>query len=184
MRGDFLYVIGEPGSGKSTLVQAMIGRTEAVPNDDGPFAFTMYGSRPPVIELGRRRKEFPGTDALAMNVQPKVQEWLGSMKASAVLAEGDRLANPKFFDYLIAEGWQLVIARIRIRHETAAARREARGSAQDETWLRSRRTKVDKLGAFYPERALNLWHEDGDTASAIEKLEQRSPVARAFRATR
>ena len=176
----FLYVIGEPGSGKSALVEAMVGDAEATHADVG-FAVTVYAARSGIFvtEIGARREKFPGTDALAMNVQPKVQRW--TQRASGlVFAEGDRLANAKFFDWLLATGWDLVIARIRVKPETAAARRDQRDARQDESWVESRRTKVDRLGATFPERTLNLWHEDGGTEEALAVLRERSPVAAAF----
>jgi len=176
----FLYVIGEPGSGKSTVVERMTAGAEAT-DYEGRFAMSVYATTPEVIEIGRRRENFPGTDALALNVQPKVIDWLRQTTARHVLAEGDRLANAAFFDYLIEQEWNLVIARIRVRPETAAARRAQRETRQDETWVESRRTKIDRLGALYPERTLNLWHEDGDTAQLIAALCERSPVAAAFR---
>jgi P-loop Nucleotide Kinase3 len=175
----FLYVIGEPGSGKSTLTAALTADTVAVPLTE-PFAMLAYNTQPVVVELGRRRQSFPGTDALALNVQPKVLRWLEDTTITHVLAEGDRLANGRFFQWLIEHGWNLRVARLRVSPSTARARREERESRQDDSWVESRRTKVDNLGALFPERTTNLWHEEGDTEAALAELRARSPVAAAF----
>lgn len=173
-----LYVIGEPGSGKSTLVERLTDgyRFEARAE---PFAHRFYPEAG-VHEIGARRESFGGTDALSMSVITTVERWIIDTAPAAVLAEGDRLANQRFFDFLIEHGYQLRIARLRVRWETGARRRRARGSEQDEKWVRGRRTKVDRLGALYPERTVNLPHEDGGTRASLRQLAKRSPVAAAF----
>lgn len=177
---ELLYVIGEPGSGKSTLVEALTDGYQPV-EIDKPFAMRVYATEPRnVAEFGRRRDGFSGTDALSMSVQPNVEAWLRHTPVAYALAEGDRLANPKFFDRVRAEGWKLVIARLYVKPRTAAARRQARGGRQDAAWVRSRQTKVEKLAALYPESTIHVRHEDGDTELALLMLRERSRVAEAF----
>lgn len=176
-----LYVIGEPGSGKSTLVEELTAADEAQEREV-PFAHRWYPGTYPeaVIELGKRRDTFPGTDALSFSVQPKIEVWLAAQPVRLMLAEGDRLANARFFDHLIEAGWNLVVARLRVKPETAATRREQRDARHDASWVASRQTKVNRLGALYPERTINVWHEDGGTEEALRQLRERSPVADAF----
>lgn len=177
----FLYVIGEPGTGKSTLVEQLTAGYEAQERDV-PFAHRWHPGTFPeaVVELGARRDQFGGTDALAMNVQPRVEQYLATTEHNLVLAEGDRLANPKFFDAAIEAGWKLLIARLYVKPRTALARRQARGSRQDASWVKSRATKVERLAATFPERVIHVRHEDGDTELALLLLRERSPVAAAF----
>lgn len=177
----FLYVIGEPGTGKSTLVAELAKGAEAVPVNGDSFNRTMHvGTDPLVVEIGERRERFPGTDALAMNVQPKVEHWIGVTEHEHFLAEGDRLANARFFDYLVAAEIRLLVARLYVGERTQLARLTARGQRQDGSWLRGRRTKVERLAATFPERTIHVRHEDGDTEQALELLRERSPVAGAF----
>lgn len=138
---DALYVIGEPGVGKSTFVKRL---TDGLPHEDGtsPFAFRRYDCG--VWELGARRPDYPGTDALGMSVQPIVEQFLEGMKPAFLLAEGDRLANAKFFDFLLRIGYNLHVVILR-GSEVAAVQRKLRGSNQDPVWLKGRQTKVARL---------------------------------------
>lgn len=158
-----LYLIGQPGSGKSTLAAAL---TEGLPATAvrHPFAHIVWGSTPLVVEFGARRDKFAGTDALSMSVQPKVVEWLNDAPYSLVLAEGDRLANGKFFTAVLTAGWKLTIARLAVSASVGQARRLARCAelgvaAQDPAWLKGRMSKVAKLAVDWQALILDL---DGD----------------------
>lgn len=150
----FLYLIGIPGSGKTTLLRACLAglpcRVERA-----PFAHTIYDRG---VQLGCEREAFGGTDALAMNVQPLVEAWLRQAPYEAIVAEGDRLANDRFFNAVEAAGWPLTVAWLATPEEHAAQRRRARGSAQNESWLRGRITKVNRLAGRW---ATPLWMLDG-----------------------
>lgn len=147
---DAMYVIGEPGVGKSTFVKHL---TAGLPYEDGtsPFAFRRYDCG--VWELGARRPDFPGTDALGMSVQPTVEEFLTGMRPKMLLAEGDRLGNAKFFDFLLRTGYNLHVVAI-VGPEVARIQRSLRGSEQNDSWLKGRQTKVRKLMDSYPHALL------------------------------
>lgn len=99
-----LYLIGPPGSGKSTLMQRLLAPWEAGPAErltsremfghrltDGDGCEGMY--------LGVLREQFPGTDGLSMSVNPQAVLWLESGGAAGldlILGEGTRLGNRKF----------------------------------------------------------------------------------------
>lgn len=136
-----VYVIGEPGSGKSTLAELLF-RGVAAEARTAPFAHVVH---PHSIELGARREAFSGTDALPMNVQPKVVPMILASEAELFFAEGDRLANEKFFLACSASRIHVVPFLLSIPHQVAAARRVARGSKQNATWVRGRISKVANL---------------------------------------
>jgi len=138
---DALYIIGEPGAGKSTLVDRLtagLGYEEAMQ----PFAHRRYDCG--VLEIGRRREAFAGTDALSLSVQPTVVTFIEGIRPAMLLAEGDRLANPGFFVALYDFGYRLHIYEL-YGPSVAAEQRAYRGSTQDATWLKSRQTKVRRL---------------------------------------
>lgn len=148
-----LYLIGQPGSGKTTLVrEALRGVTcyEAV----GGVPRIVYWARGQCsgAQLGVARERFGGTDALAMNAQPAVVAWLladvvnGSVGMPAIIAEGDRLANSKFFE-AVSHAFALRVVLLDTPDDVAAARRAARGSSQSDTWIKGRQTKVANLAA-------------------------------------
>lgn len=150
------YIIGEPGVGKSTLVGWL---TEGLSYEetDSPFAFRRYDCG--VTELGRRREAFSGTDALAMDVQPKVAAYIEAVQPRLLLAEGDRLANGKFFAFLKEQGYDLTIYAL-TGARAAERQRAQRGSHQDATWLAGRQTKVQNL-VFGPHNDVTVVLEAG-----------------------
>lgn len=139
---NLFYLIGEPGIGKTTLFEELTRGLDAVLYDQ-PFAHRHYACG--VVELGRRRDGgFSGTDALAMNVQPKVLEYLESARPSLVMAEGDRLGNVSFLTDVKRIGYEVHLYQL-WAPGVAATRRAYRGSNQNETWLAGRITKVKNV---------------------------------------
>lgn len=141
------YLIGEPGVGKTTLLNAftegLSGMT--VPR---PFARRLYDCG--VVQLGEERAVFGGTDTLSMSVQPKVLGWAEMPEYPDVIAEGDRLANGKFFQGMRDLGYNLCIVHCIAPSEVIAERRLMRAAQhevkpQDPIWLKGRETKVHKL---------------------------------------
>lgn len=137
----FTYVIGEPGVGKSTLV-ATLTRGLMFRTQDKPFARREFLCG--VVELGKVRESFSGTDALGMSVQPLAEEWLAETTPRLVLAEGDRLSNDKFFTAVTRLGYLLSVYYL-FGPDVAAERRARRGSDQDPTWVKGRASKASRL---------------------------------------
>lgn len=140
----FYYFIGEPGVGKTTLVSALIGERSGYAMRE-PVPHIVYGDGG-IAQIGVARDQFGGTDGLAMNIQPKVVEWLNQQPYSTIFAEGDRLANGKFFRAVEDAGYALRVIVVEAGAAVAADRRAARaaalGKAQNETWLKGRQSKV------------------------------------------
>lgn len=136
-----IYIIGEPGSGKSTLMATLLHGQGT--EQSKPFAFIQY---PGGIELGARREKFSGTDALPMNVQPTVVEWMKDQPDETILiGEGDRLANDGFFLAAKEMGYDLMLYHLWVPPNIGEARRQARGSNQNKSWIGGRITKVKNL---------------------------------------
>lgn len=174
---DALYVIGEPGAGKSALVDTLVYGTERYV-EEVPLRRLVYANG--VVELGDRGGDWAGTDRLPFNVQRKAEAWARDTRAERLLAEGDRLANEPFFDALLAAGWNLTVVCVRVPAVEAAERRAARGGGQDESWVRGRRTKVERLAGVYPERTTYVWNRHDELDAAVEALRRASGVAAAF----
>jgi len=148
-----LYLIGVPGAGKTALMRMLVaplGRQPvATPIPHTALYAGPRGAKPAGAELGVRRETFSGTDALALDVQPKALQFLEQAPYPIVLAEGDRLANGKFFMAVMALGYDLHVVHVDCPPDLAAARRAARGSEQDARWVQGRVTKVARLAAAY-----------------------------------
>lgn len=169
------YIIGEPGAGKSTLVDHL---TRGLPHEtaEQPFAHRYYDCG--VFEIGRRRHEFSGTDALAMNVQPEAIRFIEGIRPALLLAEGDRLANEKFFKALVAIGYELTVYVV-AGSERAALQRSLRGTGQNAAWVKGRITKNARLAES--RRAILI--PAGAKLSEMEAL-MGDPVSMALRNAR
>lgn len=149
------YVIGVPGSGKSTFVRhvltevydATIPEQLRMPVPHVRYRTSTHGVLTAVMQIGVERPTFSGTDALAMNINPRACEWVASLTASGHLfGEGDRLANNRFLDACP----NLTLIHLDVPLEVAKGRAEARAKAlgvpaQNDTWWKGRATKTANL---------------------------------------
>lgn len=171
-----LYIIGEPGVGKSYLVAALTDPHAVLKDCAQPFRHRHYHNG--VTELGGRRERFPGTDALSMAVQPEAVAFLKDPTCSdLLLAEGDRLANDAYFTALERAGYRLHLFAL-IGPRIAARRRLLRGSKQSAAFIKGRQTKVNQLVDRWA-RCVTVADATLDTALLLRCLP--GPVAAAFR---
>ena len=152
-----VYVVGYPGSGKTTAVRGALHEVNGekpIRVERKPFAHTIYPSG--LVELGCEKDIYGGTDALPLNVQPKVVKWMKDVDIPVIVAEGDRLDNRKFFneacgynetfpDELQCDDRYLCFVHIKCPELTARTRAWERGSRFNESWLKGRISKVDSL---------------------------------------
>ena len=146
-----IYLIGYPGSGKTTVMAKVLGaiRWNGEPIrmvervEQQPFAHTIYPDG--IIELGRQREVYGGTDTLSLGVQPKVLDWMAKSDAPLIVGEGDRLANSKFFAAVEALGRDVQIVYLKCPELVARHRAWDRGSRFNESWFKGRITKVNRL---------------------------------------
>lgn len=146
-----LYVIGEPGAGKSTLMRALTAPLlqQSMPEPVPHRALSLEHRRAHAAELGVRRDRFSGTDALSMSIQPKAVRWLEGEPYPLIVAEGDRLANGKFFDAVLGMGAELAVLHVWAQASVTAARRAGRGGRQNPAWVQGRVSKVADLAGRY-----------------------------------
>lgn len=174
-QNSLMYLLGQPGSGKTTLMRATMAgvATEVLAE---PFAMLRY---PGGYELGGIREGFGGSDVLPMNVQPRALQWLREVQPAAVLVEGDRLANDKFFVNVLLAGYDLSVVWLRCSDACAGQRRRARGSKQNPAWVAGRASKVLRLAESW---CADAWVLDAEMPLADLVLKLRShPVVRVAR---
>lgn len=152
-----LYVIGQPGAGKTTAVKAMWQRSPGRVVREGQMGWTdrtdpeaADGLPEYAVELGWQRDTFGGTDALGMGVQPHAVAWATACTADLIVGEGDRLANQGFLTAVAGTGRKVLVVFVAVDDQTAAARRAARGTSQAPTWVKGRQTKARNLA--------HAWH--------------------------
>lgn len=150
-----LYILGGPGTGKSTLMaQALRGWTP------GPYQkwttremFGHYLSNPELgsgAYLGHLRPEYPGTDALSLSVAPQALLWLQALPLLGldwVFGEGARLSHLGFLSAL-AESTDLTVVHLQVDPEEGARRRAGRSGKQlSEQYCRAATSKADSAAA-------------------------------------
>lgn len=149
-----LYIIGEPGIGKSTLMATLTAGLHRTPlRRPGRDLLTRNGL-PTAVELGGTRARFPGTDALPMDaintVEPYIVTGDAHAEADLLLGEGARLANHRFLTAAVRVGYRTHLIHLTGPDNLAATRRHHRGTHQNHTWLAGARTRADRLANHAP----------------------------------
>jgi len=166
-----VYLVGEPGAGKSTLMAAMRAGWGELALEKRPLRHVLWQTPTGAVvpELGWPREGFGGTDALPMDAVRHAEPWIATCGYQLVLAEGDRLACDRFFQAATAAG-PLVLLHVDVPAELAEARRAQRGTEQNATWLQGRRTKVTNLLAKWPHGVLDGRQPPAELAQVVRQL--------------
>lgn len=146
-----IYLIGAPGSGKTTLTEAFTKNWTEAANHEQPVKFrthtTPYGD---ALSLGWLRPSFGGTDTLGNTAIVAIEPWLPEVakKYSIIYGEGDRLANGRFF-LLAASLGEFHLFYLNTEPSICAERRikrsEITGKTQNASWVQGRATKHRNL---------------------------------------
>lgn len=150
-----IYLVGQPGSGKSTLMRRLTQGYDRVPADiPVPHDQLVEGVTGAVThaEIGRQRGDFSGTDALASSIITRAEPWILSRPYPVMLAEGARLGNHRFLS-AAAEGYDVLL--VVLDHADAQAWHEIRskqlGKFQNEGWVKGRLTVSRNLADNPPD---------------------------------
>lgn len=171
----FLYLIGIPGSGKTTLMREATAQLPLLGATSRPFKMIHYAGG---VQLGGSDPfGYGGTDRLSLSVQKIAMEWARMTQCRAALAEGDRLANIGFFRCLKDAGWDLTVVYLKTSEAIAAQRRKLRGSEQAPAWLVGRTTKVWNLVQEWSIRNGHMITLDGScTVQELTQELQKHPI--------
>lgn len=156
-----IYIAGVPASGKTTLFKKLRqkyltgakefrrGKVRGIISEDE--CYIMLG----VFDGSM----FEGTDKLSMTVIDDAIQFCNSIeKRCVIFIEGDRLFNQRFLSETRA---RLIL--IDAAEDVLNARYQMRGNIQSETFLRSRRTKVENFAKKYNvSKFMNNTDRDGE----------------------
>lgn len=161
-----IYIAGVPASGKTTLLKMVRnelfagassfreGKVRGIESPDGHYK--MLG----VFDGSL----FEGTDRLSMTVIGDAISYIKALEAAegkyVVFVEGDRLFNARF----IAET-KATLLLIDANEKVLHWRHSTRGDSQNDTFLRSRRTKVENY--IRKHRTMRIWNNTPEDQKRI-----------------
>lgn len=145
-----VYLVGAPGSGKSTLMRRLTAGFDRIPVDQPVPHDQLVESVTGAVthaEIGRQRGDFSGTDALASSIITRAEPWIMSKPYPVVLGEGARLGNARFLAAAVVGGYDVTLAVL--DHEDAQAWHDIRskqlGKFQNAGWVKGRLTASRNL---------------------------------------
>jgi len=147
-----IYIIGLPGTGKTTLMKRFMKQYDWTPHRPIDLLDSHISGNIRVLGKYEEGETFSGTDRLSMAVSPRAVEFIQSKPDEVIIGEGDRLNNKTF---LSACGEDLTIIHLEVDDETRERRYKERGSNQSEKFIQTVRTKVSNvIDAFGPKITL------------------------------
>lgn len=161
-----LYIIGAPGSGKSTAMAKLLEGWAIGPYTRWqPEVFGHYLEHPEKgrgVYLGHLRPEYPGTDALSLSVGPRAVEWLEVLPLlgiDVVYGEGARLSHIGFL-LALNEATDLTVVYLDVDPDVAAQRRLDRGGKMlSATFCKTQTTKAANAAAACREAGIKVLEE-------------------------
>jgi len=170
-----IYLVGQPGAGKSTLMHTLLGRFDLLAREEPvPHMCLIDRTTGTIVgaEIGRRREAFSGTDALASAIIDKAVPWVLSRPYPLLVAEGARLGNKRFLESAIEAGYDVTLGLL--DHDQAEEWRAIRSKqlkrTQNESWVTGRRSASRNLAKAMEGKARVLTGHPDELRPALAEI--------------
>ena len=166
MSKTILFVVGPPGVGKTTALSLLLDQWDLSLVEKPKWTLS-----PPVAMVGHYgQATFGGGDTVPYDgAKDAVMYWskhlLHDPRYSLFVFDGDRFSTKAVMELVTAQMLDLdhsVVSRPAVCvHLTASeaalkARRDGRGSKQNETWMKGRATKAERFASIFGENCIKL----------------------------
>lgn len=143
-----LFVLGEPGAGKTTLVRGLLGSSLELRQKP---KWTISGEKRVIAAGHYSGATFDGADTVGYgDVEKTLAYWEESLlNYPLAIFDGDRFSHAGALKRIERHASPAGVF-VGVDPETALSRRLARGSNQNAAWVKGRRTKAERFAKLLP----------------------------------
>lgn len=149
-----LWVVGEPAVGKTSMIRLILGDLDSYKRTKPKW--TIREPDGAIVAAGHYTGDrFDGADRVPYaGAQDCLDVWreILQRKARLTILDGDRFSNAKVVEFFADKAVRRAVVQLTASERICAARRKARGTEQNEAWVKGRRTKAERFSRLVEPR--------------------------------
>lgn len=146
-----IWIVGEPGVGKTTLVRNWLNGLKLTVREERP-KHELYRNGSVFVAGHYVGGKFDGADTLPISdIKPLRELWRTKYSSCAIsIFDGDKFGSAASMEMARSENAQCQVILLVAGSAFVAARRAARGTVQNGTWVAGRKTKSANFASLFP----------------------------------